>query len=70
MLHSFTMLTINAADHGLMKNFHKPADEKRMVVILPESAYTDWLTAPLNRVGEFLTPYSADAMVTEAQPKL
>lgn len=26
-LHSFTMLTINAAEHGLMRNFHKPADE-------------------------------------------
>ncbi|WP_409559686.1 hypothetical protein [Hydrogenophaga sp.] len=31
---SFTMLTVNADDHGLGKHFHKPGDERRMVVIL------------------------------------
>ena len=66
VLYSYTMLTINASEHGLMQNFHKPAYKKRMVVILLESAYDEWLTAPLNRVGEFLVPYSADAMVAEA----
>ena len=25
-VHSFTMLTINADDHALMRNFHKPQD--------------------------------------------
>jgi putative SOS response-associated peptidase YedK len=30
-VHSFTMLTINADDHPLMRNYHKPDDEKRMV---------------------------------------
>lgn len=33
------MLTINADDHSFMRQFHKPEDEKRMVVILPESHY-------------------------------
>jgi hypothetical protein len=31
---SFTMLTINADEHPLMKRFHKPEDEKRSVGIL------------------------------------
>ncbi|SET64979.1 hypothetical protein SAMN03159512_02999 [Pseudomonas sp. NFR09] len=35
LLHRFTMLTINAEDHPFMANFHKPQDEKRIVVILP-----------------------------------
>lgn len=39
VLHSYTMLTINADSHPLMNQFHKPADEKRMVVILPEDQY-------------------------------
>ncbi len=39
VLHSYTMLTINADEHPLMKQFHKPTDEKRMVVILPEDRY-------------------------------
>jgi len=61
-LHSFTMLTINAAAHPLMRNFHKPADEKRMVVILPKAAYTDWLTAPTAEGMDFMQPYPADRL--------
>jgi putative SOS response-associated peptidase YedK len=39
---SYTMLTINADDHALMNHFHKPTDEKRMVVILPPQWGTAW----------------------------
>ena len=45
-LFSFTMLTVNAAEHPIMKHLHKPDDEKRMVVILPAGSYPDWLTVP------------------------
>lgn len=62
------MLTVNADEHSLMRNFHKPNAEKRMVVILREEAYQDWLEAPLKRVNELLAPYFADAMVAMAQP--
>jgi putative SOS response-associated peptidase YedK len=40
---SFTMLTVNANEHPLMKRFHKPGDEKRSVVIVPPATYEDWL---------------------------
>lgn len=65
-LYSYTMLTINADSHALMKSFHKPADEKRMVVILPEAAYGDWLTATPGHRGEFLLPYPADRLTASA----
>lgn len=42
-VYSFTMLMINADEHPLMKQFHKPTDEKRMVVVLPAERYGDWL---------------------------
>lgn len=64
------MLTINADEHTLMNQLHKNTDEKRMVVILPEGAYQDWLEAPLDRVNGFLLPYPADAMVAMAPPVL
>ncbi len=70
LVHSFAMLTINAAEHRLMNQFHKPTDKKRMVIILTEGTYQDWLEAPLNRVGEFLVPYPADALVAMAPPIL
>ena len=68
VVHSYAMLTINAEAHTLMNRFHKPTDEKRMVVILTEGAYQDWLEAPLERANEFLVPYSADALVAMAPP--
>ncbi|CAB3636680.1 MULTISPECIES: SOS response-associated peptidase [Achromobacter] len=34
-----------------------------MVVILPEGAYSDWLTAPADAAKEFLAPFPADKLV-------
>ena len=65
IIHSYSMLTINAAAHRLMNQFHKPADEKRMIVILPEAAYSDWLTATVNRAMSFMQPYPADQLCAE-----
>ena len=69
---SYTMLTINADAHDLMKKFHKPADEKRMVVILPESGYSEWLETKVGGEGDFLVPYPAELLVaaSAAMPSL
>jgi putative SOS response-associated peptidase YedK len=67
-LHSYTMLTINADEHALMKAFHKPSDEKRMVVILPPEAYGDWLDATPQQSMEFMKPYPADGLVASVRP--
>ena len=64
----FTMLTINATDHPLLRDYHRPADEKRMIVVLPESQYQEWLAAPAEASMEFLRQYPADKLV--AEPKL
>lgn len=48
------MLTINADDHPLMRQFHKPADEKRMVVVLPPERYQDCLEAPAEHSMDFM----------------
>ena len=69
MLHSYTMLTLNADHHQLMQNFHKPADEKRMVAILPESAYADWLATSTDRAMNFIEPYPASQLMAEAKQK-
>ena len=63
VVRSMTMLTVNATDHPLMNQFHKTDDEKRMVVIMPESQYGDWLTAPADRSLEFMRQYPADGLV-------
>lgn len=65
-IHSYTMLTINADDHPLMRNYHKAEDEKRMVVILPAGAYRDWLSAPPGSSDAFLRQYPADRLVSQS----
>jgi putative SOS response-associated peptidase YedK len=55
------MLTINADAHPLMNQCHKPTDEKRMVVVLPEAAYNEWL-ATAERSEQFLVPFAAERL--------
>jgi putative SOS response-associated peptidase YedK len=64
-VNSYTMLTINADRHPLMNQFHKPTDEKRMVVVLPEAAYDDWLAAPVESSGGFLLSCPNDSLWSE-----
>jgi putative SOS response-associated peptidase YedK len=64
---SFTMLTVNADEHPLMKRFHKLGDEKRSVVIVPPAAYEDWLGCrSTDEARSFLNLYPAHMM--EAKP--
>lgn len=66
VVHSFTMLTINATAHPLMQNFHKPADDKRMVVILPPERYQDWLVAKPADSMDFMVAFEASALQSSA----
>ncbi|MBC7548540.1 MAG: SOS response-associated peptidase [Polaromonas sp.] len=66
-VHSFTMLTINADEHALMRNYHKPGDEKRMVVVLPEGEYEDWLTVPAEQAMRFMAAYPAEGLTAAAR---
>ena len=42
---SFSMLTVNADSHPVMKQFHKAEDEKRTPVVLAPSQFQQWLSA-------------------------
>ncbi|QDJ52791.1 SOS response-associated peptidase [Bordetella hinzii] len=66
---SYTMLTINADDDPLFKHYHQAGKEKRMVVILPEGAYGDWLAAPAGATRDFLVPYPSGRLVATPAPK-
>lgn len=66
---SYTMLTINADAHALFQQYHRPNEEKRMVVILPDTAYQAWLDASTAHAPDFLVPYPADALIATPQPR-
>jgi putative SOS response-associated peptidase YedK len=67
---SFTMLTINADEHPLMQRFHKPGDEKRMVVILDPDQYADWLQADPEEARTFFSAYPAAKLQAVPAPKI
>jgi putative SOS response-associated peptidase YedK len=46
-LFTFAMLTVNADGHPVMQRFHRPDEEKRMVVILDPGQYGQWLSCPV-----------------------
>lgn len=66
---AFTMLTLNADDHPLMRRFHKPGAEKRSVVIVRPDDYEGWLQSrSMDEARSFLNLYPADAMHAEPDP--
>ena len=66
VVQSFTMLTINADSHDLMRHFHKPMDEKRMVVILRPDKYDYWLKATPSQSLNFMRQYPAERLFAGA----
>lgn len=65
---SFSMLTINADGHPLMHRFHKPDDEKRMVMILDPDQYQGWLDGSLVSDQDVYRQYPADLLVAQPDP--
>ncbi len=54
---TMAMLTVNADEHPFMRQFHRPGDEKRMVVILDPKDYAAWLSCPVADAHSFLKPW-------------
>jgi len=69
IIFSFSMLTINATGHEVMKHFHKPEDEKRSVVVLNDSQYQPWLQANNDVAISMLNLTPSGFLVSEAAPK-
>lgn len=65
---SFTMLTINADGHPVMGRFHRPDDEKRTPLILPQAAIDGWLTATTQSALEALNLATLPELVCEPAP--
>jgi putative SOS response-associated peptidase YedK len=68
---TFAMLTVNADGHPVMQRFHRPNDEKRMVVILDRNDYGKWLSCPVDEAPEFLKQWHGplDAWAAPLPPR-
>jgi len=66
---SFSMLTMNADTHALMRRFHQPQDEKRMLVVLDPSEYAAWLHTSTDQASRYFRPYPASQLQAEPAPR-
>ncbi len=69
ILFSFSMLTINATEHEVMKHFHKPEDEKRSVVVLNDHKYLPWLNADSTQAKSMLSLAPEGLLTSHAAPR-
>ena len=69
IIFSFSMLTINADGHEVMKHFHKPADEKRSIVVLKNTDYLSWLNADHDKARELLSLAPVSFLESEPAPR-
>ena len=69
VIFSFSMLTINADGHTVMKHFHKPEDEKRSVVVLNNEKYLPWLSADTKQARVMLKLAPDGFLKSETAPK-
>lgn len=66
---SFSMLTVNADDHAVMKQFHKHGDEKRTPVIIAPELHDAWLSADTTQASELMTWSHMPELFAMAAPK-
>ncbi len=66
---SFAMLTVNADEHLVMKQFHKPQDEKRTPVIMPPALHDAWLSADVEQAAALMNWQHMPELVASPAPK-
>jgi len=67
---SFSMLTVNADEHPVMRQFHKAGDEKRTPVIIHPEHYNRWLGADVPTAEEMMTWVDMPVVKATPRPKL
>ena len=69
VIFSFSMLTINATGHEVMKHFHKLEDEKRSIIVLNEENYLPWLNANTIQANVLLKLSSNGFLESQPAPR-
>lgn len=60
IIRSACMITMNAIDHEMMKEFHEPGDVKRSVIIIPHERITEWLNHKSIDIQTFVDGFPVD----------
>lgn len=70
IIRSATMLTMDAIDHPMMKEFHEPGDIKRSVVVIPHKKLNAWLNLETpQQVNHFMQGFPVEEFECLHVPK-
>jgi putative SOS response-associated peptidase YedK len=67
---SFSMLTVNADEHPVMKQFHKFGDEKRTPVIIAPELHSTWLGASTESAVNLMSWQHMPPLIAEPAPAM
>lgn len=70
VIRSSTMITMNAIDHAMMKEFHEPGDVKRSVIVIPLARLEEWLNWKSPNIESFVQGFPVDEFECSHVPKI
>ncbi|WP_336027093.1 SOS response-associated peptidase family protein [Acinetobacter pittii] len=69
IIRSASMLTMDAIDHPMMKDFHEPGDVKRSVIVIPHDRLDEWLSLESPDISSFIEGFPVEEFECSHVPK-
>jgi putative SOS response-associated peptidase YedK len=69
IIRSATMLTMDAIDHPMMKDFHEPGNIKRSVIVIPHDQLDKWLSLEMPNLQSFVEGFPVEEFECSHVPK-
>lgn len=63
------MITMDAIDHPMMKEFHEPGNIKRSVIVIPHERLQEWLTLSHPDIRSFVHGFPEEEFECSHVPK-
>lgn len=70
LIRSATMLTMDAIDHAMMKEFHEPGAVKRSVIVIPQARLQEWLNWNSSNIQSFVQGFPVEEFECSYVPKM
>lgn len=69
IIRSATMITMDAIDHPMMKDFHEPGNIKRSVIVIPHEHVHQWLNWKTTDISSFVEGFPVEEFECSHVPK-
>ncbi|ANF81960.1 hypothetical protein A3K93_06975 [Acinetobacter sp. NCu2D-2] len=69
IIRSATMITMDAIDHSMMREFHEPGDIKRSVIVIPHERLDEWLSWNSPNIQLFIQGFPVEEFECSYVPK-